>query len=314
MANSPNPKSPPHHDLFARVGLTIISAACSETVTYPIDMVKTRLQLQGEMQTKAATAVRKSAIQMFRHITATEGVAGLYRGWLPAIVRHFPYSGFRIVVYEDLRNLFGANKGNALSIPLQFVIGFTSGAVGQIIAVPMDLIKVRMQADGRLVAAGLMDKPRYSGLSHALRTIIKEEGFFGMWAGTTPAVFRAAMVNLGELASYDISKRQILKTGLVDDNIYAHTFSGFASGFFATVASTPADVVKTRMMNQGKPEKDGFVKYKGPIDCLVKTAKTEGIMALYKGFFPTWARLGPWQLVFWVTYEKLRKLSGKSSF
>lgn len=31
-------------------------------------------------------------------------------------------------------------------------------------------------------------------------------------------------------------------------------------------------------------------------------------------FFPTWARLGPWQLTFWVTYEELRKLGGLGTF
>ena len=49
-------------------------------------------------------------------------------------------------------------------------------------------------------------------------------------------------------------------------------------------------------------------------DCLVKTVKIEGLKALWKGFFPTWARLGPWQFVFWVSYEKFRQIAGLFSF
>ena len=49
-------------------------------------------------------------------------------------------------------------------------------------------------------------------------------------------------------------------------------------------------------------------------DWLVKTVRHEGVTALWKGFLPTWARLGPWQFVFWVSYEKLRQASGISSF
>lgn len=56
-----------------------------------------------------------------------------------------------------------------------------------------------------------------------------------------------------------------------------------------------ADVIKTRMMGQdaAKP------MYSGSLDCLVKSVRQEGFWTLYKGFFPTWMRLGPWQMVFW---------------
>lgn len=72
--------------------------------------------------------------------------------------------------------------------------------------------------------------------------------------------------------------------------------------------SCPVDVIKTRIMNQRGQQ------YSGSLDCLVKTVRHESILALYKGFFPTWARLGPWQFTFWVTYEQLRKLMGMNAF
>lgn len=47
-------------------------------------------------------------------------------------------------------------------------------------------------------------------------------------------------------------------------------------------------------------------KYRSSLDCLVRSVRAEGLLALYKGFLPTWARLGPWQLVFWTSYEGTR--------
>ena len=47
----------------------------------------------------------------------------------------------------------------------------------------------------------------------------------------------------------------------------------------------------------------------GPIDCAVKTVRAEGPLALYKGFVPAYARLGPWQLVFFLTFEKVNALA-----
>lgn len=189
-------------------------------------------------------------------------------------------------------------------------MGAVSGATGQLVAVPADLIKVRMQADGRLVASGKLSEPRYKDLGHALKTVMQQEGFLGLWKGSGPAINRAAMTNLGELATYDQAKMRILETGLVEDGMWAHALSSVCSGFFAAVASTPADVVKTRMMNQNP----AAPLYRNSLDCLLLSVQSEGVTALYKGFFPTWARLGPWQLVFWVTYEQLRKATGVGTF
>lgn len=54
-----------------------------------------------------------------------------------------------------------------------------------------------MQADGQRVAAGLQASPRYRGLAHAWRDILRHEGPAGLWRGSGPAIQRAALVNLG---------------------------------------------------------------------------------------------------------------------
>ena len=61
----------------------------------------------------------------------------------------------------------------------------SAGAIGQAIAVPCDLIKVRMQSDGRLVAAGKLEAPRYTGLMDAFTKIRASEG---MYARTIPGL------------------------------------------------------------------------------------------------------------------------------
>lgn len=181
----------------------------------------------------------------------------------------------------------------------------------QVVASPADLVKVRMQADGRMASRGL--QPRYSGPLDAFRKIVREEGVSGLWRGVFPNAQRAFLVNMGELACYDQAKRFVIQNRIAEDNIFAHTLASIMSGLSATALSCPADVVKTRMMNQAT-NKDGKAMYLSSYDCLVKTVKFEGIKALWKGFFPTWARLGPWQFVFWVSYEKFRTIAGMPSF
>lgn len=52
---------------------------------------------------------------------------------------------------------------------------------------------------------------------------------------------------------------------------------------------TPFDMVRTRIMNQPKD----VLIYRGMIDCFMKVTKSEGLLSVYKGFFPVWARFAP---------------------
>ncbi|CAA2933650.1 mitochondrial uncoupling protein 3 [Olea europaea var. sylvestris] len=290
-----------------KILLTSLSAMIAETTTFPIDLIKTRLQLHGESLPSTRQA---SAFRIVFQIAKDDGVFGLYRGLSPAVVRHFFYTPIRIVGYEHLRNLV-PSYDNSPSLFSKAVMGGVSGVIAQVISSPADLVKVRMQADGRMVSQGL--QPRYAGIFDALKKIFHAEGFGGFWKGVFPNVQRAFLVNMGELACYDHAKRLVIKNQICNDNIYAHTLSSIMSGLSATALSCPADVVKTRMMNQAVND-ENKVKYKNSYDCLVKTVRIEGLRALWKGFFPTWARLGPWQFVFWVSYEKFRQIAGLKSF
>jgi solute carrier family 25 uncoupling protein 27 len=50
------------------------------------------------------------------------------------------------------------------------------------------------------------------------------------------------------------------------------------------------------------------------LDCLRKTVAAEGVAVLWAGWLPTWLRMMPWSLTFFVTFEQLRRLTGQSSF
>mmetsp|Transcript_95971 Transcript_95971/g.277150 ORF Transcript_95971/g.277150 Transcript_95971/m.277150 type:complete len:306 (-) Transcript_95971:107-1024(-) len=294
--------------LAKKLCLTGAASMCAESATFPIDMMKTRLQLQGEA---GCTTSRLGFAGMLRSILRSEGVGGLYAGLSPAVARHIPYTGFRLLAYEHIRAaLCGAEPARA-SLLAKGASGMTAGGLAQAIAVPFDLVKVRMVGDARLVAAGTMHAPRYTGLANAFATIYRAEGVAGMYAGCTPAIQRAALVNLGELTTYDTAKRYFVT--VFGDTLACHVCSAVCSGFFASLCSTPADVAKSRIMNQPRGP-DGALMYRGTLDCWAKTVRGEGFLALYKGFFPGWMRLGPWQLVFWCTYEQLRHTAGMSGF
>ncbi len=66
-----------------------------------------------------------------------------------------------------------------------------------------------------------------------------------------PTASRAALVAGVQLPVYDMTKLFMLKNGLLPgDSAWNHLFSSFCAGFCACVASSPVDVIRTRLMDQ----------------------------------------------------------------
>lgn len=242
-------------------------------------------------------------------IIQEEGLRQLWRGLSPAILRHVVYSGSRMGLYEQVRQHL--MTGPPYPLWQAVLAGMACGGFSQFLANPTDLVKVRLQMEGRRILQG--HAPRYHGTVHAFRSVAAEAGLRGMWRGCLPNVQRAALVNLGDLTTYDTVKHALLRrTSLKDDSV-THALSSVCAGFVSAVLGTPADVIKSRVMNQ--PVVDGRpTLYRGAWDCLQQTVRAEGLRSLWSGFLPCWLRMAPWSLTFWLTYERIRKWSGVASF
>ena len=56
-------------------------------------------------------------------------------------------------------------------------------------------------------------------------------------------------MNASQLASYDYFKAELLRRDIFGDNVYCHFTASFAAGTVATTVCSPADVIKSRVMN-----------------------------------------------------------------
>ena len=79
------------------------------------------------------------------------------------------------------------------------------------------------------------------------------------------------------------------------------------AGVVAALTSNPIDLAKSRLMTM-KPDAEGRMPYTGTMDCIVKTARSEGLGALYKGLIPTAARQVPLNMVRFISVEAMKKL------
>ena len=157
------------------------------------------------------------------------------------------FSGVRIATYDIMRKKF-QDDAHQLTLWKSALAGVSAGGLAQFLASPADLVKVHIQMEGKRRLMGL--EPRVHSTAHAFKEIVKRGGMVALWKGSVPNVQRAALVNLGDLTTYDSVKRYVLRTTGLPDCHLVHIISSVCAGFVAAFLGTPADVVKTRVMNQ----------------------------------------------------------------
>ncbi|XP_073405867.1 mitochondrial brown fat uncoupling protein 1 [Dendrobates tinctorius] len=275
------------------------TAACiADLFTFPLDTAKVRLQIQGESTVSGAiNGIRyKGVFGTISTIVKTEGPKSLYNGLVAGLQRQMSFASIRIGLYDTVKAFYTNGKEKA-GIVSRILAGCTTGALAVTIAQPTDVVKVRFQAQASLRGV----KRRYNGTMDAYRTIARQEGMKGLWKGTFPNVTRNAIVNCTELVTYDLIKESLLQYKLLTDNLPCHFVSAFGAGFCTTVIASPVDVVKTRYMNSPPGQ------YKSAINCAWTMLTKEGPTAFYKGFVPSFLRLGSWNVVMFVSYEQLKR-------
>lgn len=279
----------------------MFAAQAAAVFTNPIDVVKTRLQIQGE---GTATGMRKTGLfKMFGKIASEEGLFALQKGLVPSLLRETFYSSIRLSAYEPIRNLIMTDheKKHGASLAKKFAAGGTAGAIGAGIANPADLIKVRMQA---------ASSKAYPSTWSAVQQVYREEGFTGLYRGVGPTVQRAAILTATQLGTYDHIKHFILDLEVLSEGTLLHFCSGTVAGLAVAITTSPVDTVKTRVMNQPRDKFGKGMVYRGQVDCFRKTVAAEGFVGLYKGFTAQWMRVGPHTTISLVVWEHLRLITG----
>ncbi|XP_051257895.1 mitochondrial uncoupling protein 2-like [Dicentrarchus labrax] len=273
------------------------TAACiADLITFPLDTAKVRLQIQGEAQKVEGALKYRGVFGTITTMVRTEGPRSLYNGLVAGLQRQMSFASVRIGLYDSMKQFYTRGTESA-GIVTRLMAGCTTGAMAVAFAQPTDVVKVRFQAQVRLADGGR----RYNSTLEAYKTIARDEGVRGLWRGCMPNITRNAIVNCSELVTYDIIKELILKYDLMTDNLPCHFTAAFGAGFCTTVVASPVDVVKTRFMNSGSGQ------YSSAINCALTMLRQEGPTSFYKGFMPSFLRLGSWNIVMFVTYEQIKR-------
>ena len=216
----------------------------------------------------------------------------LYRGCLLTVAGAVPNAAI-------FHTAFWASRQAFAGLPLAAREGL-SGSCGALAAavvwVPFECIKHRVQ-----VAAPGCSTPRA-----ALRTTLEREGVRGLYAGMRTTLARNVPYNALHFGLFAAISRLCRALGLPGASAWAGAFAGALTA----LATTPLDLVNTRMQVAGALA--GAPRYTSIADAVARILREEGgVSALFRGALPRVLQYAPSSMLFFSVFESVnRRLLG----
>ncbi|KAG8627018.1 hypothetical protein KVT40_004501 [Elsinoe batatas] len=188
------------------------AGACQVVFTNPLEIVKIRLQVQGEVA-KQQGVERRSAMWIVRNL----GLMGLYKGASACLLRDVPFSAIYFPSYNHLKkDFFGESPTKKLGVLQLLTAGAIAGMPAAYLTTPCDVIKTRLQVEAR------KGDTTYTSLSHCARTVFKEEGFKAFFKGGPARIFRSSPQFGFTLAGYEVLQGLLPMPGHDKEESSAH--------------------------------------------------------------------------------------------
>jgi len=171
-----------------------LAGAASLTVVYSLDYARTRLANDNKAAKKGGERQFNGLIDVYKKTLATDGVAGLYRGFVVSCVGIVVYRGLYFDLCDSLKPvlLTGNMKDSFLG---SFLLGWSITIGAGLASYPLDTVRRRMMmTSGQAV--------KYRSSLHAFSEIVKNEGVNSLFKGAGANILRA-IAGAGVLAGYD---------------------------------------------------------------------------------------------------------------
>lgn len=266
-----------------------IAGTSVDVALYPLDTIKTRIQSpQGFIK--------------------SGGLSGIYKGLSAAAVGSAPGAALFFSTYETMKHQMNTSFiSKWLPAPLIHMVAASCGETAAcLVRVPTEVVKQRMQAG------------MHSSITEAVVNIIKHDGGFpGMFKGFGITLMREIPFAFIQFPLYEFGKSCISHfAGGRDTHAYEGAVCGSLSGAFAAAATTPLDVLKTRLMLGVDA---AGVPYTSLTDTFRRVraegaaTSNQGLLSQYKVFFagvqPRVMWIGIGGFVFFGAYEQAVKIT-----
>ncbi|KAK8679185.1 hypothetical protein V6N13_144651 [Hibiscus sabdariffa] len=191
---SPNPGEESKIPIPASLVAGACAGVSSTLVTYPLELVKTRLTIEKNMY--------DGILDAFLKILQKEGPAELYRGLAPSLIGVIPYAATNYFAYDTLRKVYRKiSKEEKIGNIETLLIGSLAGAISSSATFPLEVARKHMQV------GALHGRQVYKNVVHALASILEQEGVRGLYKGLGPSCMKLVPAAGISFMCYEACKR-----------------------------------------------------------------------------------------------------------
>jgi solute carrier family 25 aspartate/glutamate transporter 12/13 len=264
--------------LHQKMVVGALSGVIGMSAVFPVDLVKTRLQVLSKAAATAAAgsggkgAASAGISNVCRDVYARQGIAGFYRGLGATAVMIAPEKAIKLGVNDYLRDVFCNYDRTRETMVQQVAAGAITGLVQVVATNPMEVLKIRLQTSE-------------TGASSPL-AVVRELGARGLYNGSAVTLMRDVPYNVIFFTTYIQLKRALTSADghVAQERIFG---SGVAAGVVAAWVGTPMDVVKSRIQMRDSPYT------RGALDCARRLYGEGGYSIFFRGAIPRMAVQGP---------------------
>ena len=187
-----------HVPISAEILAGGVAGGSQVVFTNPLEIVKIRLQVQGEAPDP--TKAKASALHIIRRL----GLSGLYKGAGACLLRDIPFSAIYFPAYAHLKkDLYGERPENKLTFGQLMAAASIAGVPAAFFTTPADVIKTRLQVEARKGQA------TYTGMRDCFVKILQNESPTAFFKGSLARVLRSSPQFGATLVTYEYLKKFI---------------------------------------------------------------------------------------------------------
>lgn len=264
-----------------------IAGVSETTIMYPLDVMKTRLQLQS-------SSVKKlTFVKGFINLLKGNNFSTIYKGITSPLLMEVPKRATKFACnskYQSLlQNVFHKPDINQ---SITIIAGAMAGATEAIIIVPFELVKIKLQ-DSKTI---------YDTPIQCCKAIIKQNGIFAMYTGLEATIWRSTVWNSGYFGLMHLVKTMLPEPSNQKTESLNNFVAGMIGGSLSCFLSVPFDVIKSQIQRGTKNE---FLIDKQPVLVSIwKMYKLYGVRSMYRGITPILCRYAPGGGILSFVYNK----------
>ncbi|KAM8971950.1 LOW QUALITY PROTEIN: solute carrier family 25 member 48 [Pelodytes ibericus] len=201
------------------------------------------------------------------------------------------------------------------------VASMLTGLISVGIGGPVDLVKIRLQMQTQPFISSRKEnvsmnhnspmnqsQPAYKGSIHCVNSIIKKDGFIGVYRGAGAMILRDVPGYCFYFIPYTYLCEWLTADHDTSPSASSVWISGGVAGAISWGTATPMDVIKSRLQADGVYSK----KYKGVTDCILQSYRNEGLKVFFRGITINALRGFPMSAAMFLTYELSLKAMKKT--